>query len=223
MTVKKKKKISKNRLKLISLSLKPHYSSKPPTYRSGRSQGQWEEQVFMKCLKRGIKDAVETLVIKRQNDNWNFFKEIYKCSICFIIFLEPLPYRILLEKLCFFVFVCLSLFLKAHGHTHGIWKFLDQGWNQRLCRDNAREVMLETTGEIWKAIFLEITFLFVCFGWACGMQKFLGQGSNQHHSSDPGHCSDNAKSLTCCATKELQLYFQSYVEFDSLAYLITSF
>ena len=30
----------------------------------------------------------------------------------------------------------------------------------------------------------------------CGMQKFLGQGSNPHHSGHPSHCSDNARSLT---------------------------
>ena len=35
------------------------------------------------------------------------------------------------------------------------------------------------------------------------MQKFSGQGLNPHHGSDPGHSSDNARSLTYCATKEL--------------------
>ena len=30
----------------------------------------------------------------------------------------------------------------------------------------------------------------------CGMQKFLGQGSNPCHSSDLSHRSDNAGSLT---------------------------
>lgn len=34
------------------------------------------------------------------------------------------------------------------------------------------------------------------------MQKFLGQGSNLCHSSDPSHYSDNARSLTHCATEE---------------------
>lgn len=28
------------------------------------------------------------------------------------------------------------------------------------------------------------------------LQKFLGQGSNMSHISNPSHCSDNAKSLT---------------------------
>ena len=37
------------------------------------------------------------------------------------------------------------------------------------------------------------------------MQKFLGQGSNPYHSSDPSHCSDNVRSLT---TRELnKMYF----------------
>jgi len=35
------------------------------------------------------------------------------------------------------------------------------------------------------------------------MWKFSGQGLNPHHSSDPSHQSGNARSLTCCATKEL--------------------
>ena len=32
--------------------------------------------------------------------------------------------------------------------------------------------------------------------------KFLGQGSNLYHNSNPGCCRDNARSLTHCATKE---------------------
>ena len=35
------------------------------------------------------------------------------------------------------------------------------------------------------------------------MQKFLGQGLNLHHSSDPSRCNDSARSLTCWATREL--------------------
>ena len=33
-------------------------------------------------------------------------------------------------------------------------------------------------------------------GCARGMEKFLGQGPNLQHSSNPNHCSDNAESLT---------------------------
>ena len=35
--------------------------------------------------------------------------------------------------------------------------------------------------------------------------KFPGQGWDPHHSSDPSLCSDNARSLTCCTTRELLL------------------
>ena len=40
--------------------------------------------------------------------------------------------------------------------------------------------------------------LSVCFGITCSIWKFPG------HSSGPGHCSDNAGSLTCYTTRELQ-------------------
>lgn len=49
---------------------------------------------------------------------------------------------------------------------------------------------------VW--FFFFSSFLFP----ACGMWKFLGQSSNPHHSNYPSHCSDNARSLTCCATRE---------------------
>ena len=43
------------------------------------------------------------------------------------------------------------------------------------------------------------------------MWKFLAQGSNPHHSSDPGHCSENAGSLTFCVTREfLTLFHLAY-------------
>ena len=49
-----------------------------------------------------------------------------------------------------------------------------------------------------------LVYLFVyylTFGQGCGLQKFLCQGSNPHHSSD------NARSLTHEATRELTLSF----------------
>ena len=46
-------------------------------------------------------------------------------------------------------------------------------------------------------------FVFCC---TFRMWKFPGQGSNSSHSSDPSHCSDNARSLTRCATRELQRF-----------------
>ena len=44
---------------------------------------------------------------------------------------------------------------------------------------------------------------FYYFGHALGMQKFLGQGLNPHHSSDLSQCSDNTGSLTHWATRKL--------------------
>ena len=47
--------------------------------------------------------------------------------------------------------------------------------------------------------------------------KFLGQGLNPRHSSDPSHFSDNASSLTCCTTRELT--FLSFLKSKYLAKL----
>ena len=46
--------------------------------------------------------------------------------------------------------------------------------------------------------------LIIFFGCTLSMQNFPSQGSNPHHGSHPSCCSDNAESLTCCATRELQ-------------------
>ena len=46
-------------------------------------------------------------------------------------------------------------------------------------------------------------FIIIFFGHAHGMWKFPGQGLNSHHSIHLSHCSDSARSLTCCATREL--------------------
>ena len=43
---------------------------------------------------------------------------------------------------------------------------------------------------------------FLFFGSAHGMWKFLGQRSNSSHSSNPGCCSDHARSSTHCGTRE---------------------
>ena len=51
--------------------------------------------------------------------------------------------------------------------------------------------------------FLFGFFFLFNFGHPCGMWKFWGQGFNSHHSSDPSHCSDNTRSLTHCAMREL--------------------
>ena len=55
------------------------------------------------------------------------------------------------------------------------------------------------------SISLSFYLLFIFLATACGSS--WGQESNTHHSSDPSHCSDNAGSLTSCATRELHLPF----------------
>ena len=47
-------------------------------------------------------------------------------------------------------------------------------------------------------------YTYIFFGRTLGMWKFLRQGSNPCHSSDPSRCSDNAGSLNGCATRKLQ-------------------
>ena len=44
--------------------------------------------------------------------------------------------------------------------------------------------------------------LFFFFFRPRGMYKFLGQGLNPFHSSNPSRCSDSARSLTHCTTRE---------------------
>ena len=46
-----------------------------------------------------------------------------------------------------------------------------------------------------------LRLFFFFFGHAHGMWKFPGQGSNPCQFSDPGCCSDNARYLTCWATR----------------------
>ena len=55
-------------------------------------------------------------------------------------------------------------------------------------------------------------FVFFFFDCALGMQKFLGQGLNLCHNSNPGHCSDYAGYLIQCATRELPM-FKSFSHF----------
>ena len=47
-------------------------------------------------------------------------------------------------------------------------------------------------------------YFYFLFGSIPAMGKFPSQGLNLHHSSDPSCCSDNARSLTHCAMRELQ-------------------
>ena len=50
-----------------------------------------------------------------------------------------------------------------------------------------------------------LTYLFPCAPPTGGMWEFPGEGSNLRHSRNPSRCSDNVRSLTCCATRELYL------------------
>ena len=52
-------------------------------------------------------------------------------------------------------------------------------------------------------VTLSFFFFIIFFGHAHGMWKFLSQISNPHHRSDPSCCSDNASSLSHCATREI--------------------
>ena len=45
--------------------------------------------------------------------------------------------------------------------------------------------------------FILLYFGFVFLAHTHGMRKFLGQGWNPCHSSNPGHSSHNARYLTC--------------------------
>ena len=49
--------------------------------------------------------------------------------------------------------------------------------------------------------FFFLVFFFFFFGLAHGMQKFLGQELNPHHSSNLSCCSENVRSLRCCTTR----------------------
>ena len=56
---------------------------------------------------------------------------------------------------------------------------------------------------LWYLCPISLSFFF----WPClqhvEVWKFPGQGLNPCYSSDPNHCSDNTRSLTCCSTREL--------------------
>ena len=54
----------------------------------------------------------------------------------------------------------------------------------------------------WIQVLGMVLFCFP-FDHTCSMWKFLGQGLNLHHNNDPSHCSDSARSLIHCITREL--------------------
>ena len=66
-------------------------------------------------------------------------------------------------------------------------------------------------GLSFQFLSLKIVFVFLFFGYTCSMWKFPGQGQKLRHSSDLSHCSDNAGSLTYCATRELRVLFNFFL------------
>ena len=69
----------------------------------------------------------------------------------------------------------------------------------------------------WSFLFFSFFLFFVHTQCTC---KFRGQRSNLHHGSNPSHCSDITRSLTCCATRELpvrELCIQPAVVVDLLS------
>ena len=84
----------------------------------------------------------------------------------------------------------------------GLWGYLSLvGSPCCVCVLRGENGVAGTLRKIPKQKLFLLTFLFF-FGCAHGIQKFIGQGLNPHYSSNPGCCSDNAGSLTCCATRE---------------------
>ena len=70
--------------------------------------------------------------------------------------------------------------------------------NQTLC-DNFEGKHTLHNGNYYYLYFI------LFFGHAHSMWKFPDQGLDLCHSSDLSCCSDNARSLTCCTTRELPI------------------
>lgn len=75
---------------------------------------------------------------------------------------------------------------------------------------------------MWKLV---LSFFSPCIH---SMEKFLGQGWNPRHSSDPSCISDNARSLTHWATREFPLVFHNslcahIISFNTQALLLSPF
>ena len=62
---------------------------------------------------------------------------------------------------------------------------------------------------IWNLKYGKNEPIYKTYSWTqrTGMWKFLGQRLNAYHSSNPSHCRDNARALTCCITRKLAPWF----------------
>ena len=94
--------------------------------------------------------------------------------------------------------------------------FLMRGYNEVAM--NHSRVKLSGIGKLFKFSSLYFShlqngnsnsvcrfFFFFYFLATHSMWKSPSQESNLHHSSDPSHWRENDRSLTCCATRELQV------------------
>ena len=78
---------------------------------------------------------------------------------------------------------------------HSLWTTFETNTPGNLCHP-----------EVWEPypsafLFFFLFFFFFCHAW--GMWEFPGQGMNLCHSRNLSSCSGNARSLTCCTTREL--------------------
>lgn len=74
------------------------------------------------------------------------------------------------------------------------------GRGEAEVREQEAEVRERKQG-LYTTIFLGLV-LFCFFGRVHAMWKFLGQGWNPYHRSNRSQCSENAASLTHCATRK---------------------
>lgn len=58
-------------------------------------------------------------------------------------------------------------------------------------------------------------FIYLFFASVCGMWKFLGQGLNLCHGSNPSCCSDSPGSKMYCSTGELSPLMKAYFKYAS--------
>ena len=119
---------------------------------------------------------------------------------------HPSPCQALI---CFRIFLNLYIFLFLTFHINGIIKYVTL-WLGIFYLAWCLVMFNNHSCSIYQ-YFVSSFFFFSFYLWPClSIRKFLGQGSNLCHSSNQSCCSDNAGSLTCCATKELWYFVPFY-------------